>query len=153
MPLTGAGAQGAQLLELKQPVWTVFPEQTPPQRCWPAGQPIPEPVDALVDAAVLLAALVLVALLVVVDDVVVVPLVVVVVVGPLVVGSPPAPLVEGPGPSATLPPTPPPPKPPSPSLLPPVSAAFAQPWTTLPTASATNNKPKPIVFTPASTRG
>ena len=127
VPPAGAAPQGTQVLDPKQPVWMLFPAQTPPQRCWPAGHPMPDPVDALVDAA-----LVLVAPLVVVEDEVVVPLAVVVVVAvvavvPLVDGSPPAPVVVGPGPSATLPPAPLPPKPPSPLLLAPVSAALAQP--------------------------
>jgi hypothetical protein len=128
VPPAGAAGQGVQVLDAKQPVWMVFPAQTPPQRCCPAGHPIPEPVDALVEAALLLVTLLLVVVDVVVPlaVLVVVPLALVVVVGPLVVGSPPAPVVVGPGPSATLPPTPPP-KPPSPSLLAPVSAALAQP--------------------------
>ena len=122
VPPAGAAGQGVQVLDAKQPVWVVFPVQTPPQKCCPAGHPMPDPVDALVETP-----LVLVALLVVVEDVVVplallVPLALVVVVGPLVAGSPPAPVVVGPGPSAT-----PPPKPPSPSLLLPLSAARAQP--------------------------
>jgi hypothetical protein len=33
VPLTGAGAQGAQLLDAKQPVSVVLPAQTPPHWC------------------------------------------------------------------------------------------------------------------------
>jgi hypothetical protein len=127
VPLTGAGAQDRQLFDPKQPVWTVFPAQTPPQRCCPAGQPMPDPVLPVVAAALDVAVLLLVA-----PEVVVAPVLALVLVAPL---TPPAPVVAGslppplvaPGPSATPPPTPPPPKPPSPSLLALVSAALAQP--------------------------
>ena len=152
VPLTGAGAQGKQSFAPKHPVWTVLPAQTPPQRCCPAGQPMPDPTLALADTELVVAPLLL--LPVALDDVapVVVPALVVALTppAPVVAGSLPPPLVVAPGPSATLPPTPPPPKPPSPSLLTLVSAALAQPWPALPIASATNIKPKPIVFTRAS---
>ena len=139
VPPAGAPPQGTQLFDPEQPVWTVLPAQTPPQRCSPAGHPMPVPVDALVDAALVLVAL-LVAVVVVVEVALVVD------------GSPPAPVVVGP--SATLPPAPLPPKPPSPSLLAlEESVALAQPCAAPTTASATNNEPKPIVFTPASTPG
>jgi hypothetical protein len=111
---------------------------------------MPVPVLAL-DEALLL---VLAALLLVVVLLVVVELVVVALEEPpalLVDASPPVPLVEGPGPSATLPLVPP--KPPSPSLLPPVSAALAQPCAALPIASAPSTKLTPIVFTHASDAG
>ncbi len=126
VPLTGAGAQARQLFDPKQPVCVVFPAQIPPQRCSPAGQPMPVPVLALADTLVL-PALVLPALALLVVDVVVlvvVPLALVVPVPAalLVDVAPPAPPADGPGPSAALPP-----EPPSPSLVPPLSAAFAQP--------------------------
>jgi hypothetical protein len=128
VPLTGAGAQGRQSADPKQPVWSVLPAQIPPQRCWPAGQPMPDPVLAAVVAPLVPAAL-LVTPEVVVAPLLVLPLVVAPVVPPALVdaGSPPPPLVVAPGPSATPPPTPPPPKPPSPSLVALVSAALAQP--------------------------
>ncbi len=153
VPLTGAGAQARQVFDPKHPVWVVLPAQTPPHRCCPAGQPMPDPVLALAETALVLEALLLVLPALVVVAAVVPALAVEVVVPPalLVDGSPP-PLVVAPGPSAALPPTPPP-KPPSPSLVAPVSAALAQPCATLPTTSAANIKPKPIVFTWASETG
>ena len=113
MPLAGAGAQDRQSFDPEQPVCGVFPAQAPPQRCWPAGQPMPEPALAVAETELVAAA-----------PEVVVAVVLAPVVALVVAGSPPAPLVVAPGPSATLPPTPPPPKPAPPSLLALVSAAL-----------------------------
>jgi hypothetical protein len=128
VPLTGAGAQDRQSFDPKHPVCVVFPAQIPPQRCCPAGQPMPDPTLALAETELVVAPLLV---LVVLDDVVpvVVPALVVAPLVPpaLVVAGSPPPLVVAPGPSAALPPTPAPPKPPSPSLLALVSAARAQP--------------------------
>jgi TonB family protein len=155
VPLTGAAAHGAQLLELEQPVWTVLPAQVPLHRCCPVGQPMPVPVLALDEAlALLLAALLLAALLLLLLAVVLLAEVELVasLLDELPVllaeGAPPGPLVVAPGPSAT-----PPPNPPAPSLFGSPSAALAHPCAALPIANATITKPKPIVFTRASRAG